>query len=127
MPANDLNALRGLLGLCKRAGKLQSGVDITVSAIRAGKAHLALIDEGVTPNTVKKISNACIYYHVPLLTLPKDMLGAAVGQDSRMAAAVTDAGFAARMQSMISGGIENQPPFITKTSDSKKPGGASVE
>ena len=86
--------LRGMLGLCRRAGKLQSGSDQVLAAIRGGSCRLALIDAGAAQNTVKKITDACIYYHVPFLTLPADALGEASGRDGRMAAAVTDAGFA---------------------------------
>lgn len=114
MRTHEQNALRGMLGLCQRAGKMQSGADMAAAAIRAGKAHLALLDAGAADNTVKKISDACIYYHVPLLTLPQGLLGQAAGKDGRMAAAVTDAGFAARMQSMISGAEQNPAALHTE-------------
>lgn len=96
---ND-SALRGLLGLCQRAGRLQSGTDLTVSAIRTGKAALVLTDAEASENTVKKITDACIYYRVPHLVLPAGLLGNALGREGRMTAAVTDAGFAARLQAM---------------------------
>lgn len=94
-------ALRGLLGLCQRAGKLQSGGDMALSAVRGGKARTALVDADASANTVKKITDACIYYHVPLLTLPAGMLGSACGHEGRMIAAICDAGFAARIQSLM--------------------------
>ena len=37
MPQMNEAALRGLLGLCQRAGKLQSGGDMALAAIRSGK------------------------------------------------------------------------------------------
>ena len=70
MPQMNEVALRGLLGLCQRAGKLQSGGDMALAAIRSGKARVAVVDAQASANTVKKITDACIYYHVPLLTLP---------------------------------------------------------
>lgn len=89
--------LRGMLGLCQRAGKLQSGADQVMNAIRNGSCRLALIDGEASQNTVKKITDACIYYHVPYLTLPGGALGEASGRDGRMTAAVTEAGFAKRL------------------------------
>ena len=65
---------RGLIGLCQRAGKLQTGADLTAKAIKNGSCRLALLDGGAAANTVKKITDACIYYHVPCLTLPSGML-----------------------------------------------------
>ncbi|MBQ7455676.1 MAG: ribosomal L7Ae/L30e/S12e/Gadd45 family protein [Clostridia bacterium] len=100
MPVNE-NALRGLLGLCQRAGCLKSGTDMAVNAIRAGKARLAVVDEEASGNTKKRISDACIYYHVPLQELPPDLLGGATGKSGRMAAAVTDAGFAAKIGALL--------------------------
>ena len=67
MPQMNEAALRGLLGLCQRAGKLQSGGDMALAAIRSGKARV----------------------------------GAACGREGRMIAAVCDAGFASRLQALM--------------------------
>ena len=87
--------------ICQRAGKLQSGGDMALAAIRSGKARVAVVDAQASANTVKKITDACIYYHVPLLTLPDGLLGAACGREGRMIAAVCDAGFASRLQMLM--------------------------
>ncbi len=97
----DEKALRGLLGLAQRAGKLQTGGDLTLAAIRSGKAVIALADESAGENTVKKINDACIYYHVPLYHLAPGLLGSACGRDGRMIGALTDAGFAGRVQALM--------------------------
>ena len=94
--ANE-DRLRGLLGLCQRAGKMQSGADQVLNAIRSGSCRLALIDQAAAQNTVKKVTDACIYYHVPHAFVPEGLLGEATGLDGRMTAAVTDAGFAGRI------------------------------
>ena len=49
-------------------------------------------------NTVKKITDACIYYHVPCLTLPSGMLEEACGREGVRTAAVLDGGFAERLK-----------------------------
>ena len=46
MPQMNEAALRGLLGLCQRAGKLQSGGDMVLAAIRSGKAREHGADDG---------------------------------------------------------------------------------
>ena len=94
--------LSGLLGLCQRAGKLQSGADLALKAIRGGSCRLALLDADAAPGTVKKITDACIYYRVPLITLPADLLSSACGREGRMAAAVLDPGFAEAMKPLCS-------------------------
>ena len=91
--ANE-DRLRGLLGLCQRAGKLQSGADQVMNAIRTGKCALALIDRDAAQNTVKKVTDACIYYHVPHAFAAAGLLGEATGREGRMTAAVLDPGFA---------------------------------
>lgn len=96
------NALRGLLGLAQRAGRLQTGGDIAIAAVKTGKAVIALVDESASENTVKKISDACIYYHVPLYHLPEGLLEMSCGRSGRVVAALTDAGFAAKIQSILS-------------------------
>ena len=90
--------LRGLIGLCQRAGKMQSGADLVVKSIRSGACRLALIDGKAAANTVKKITDSCIYYHVPYLLLPSGLLEEACGREGRMTAAVLDAGFADRLR-----------------------------
>ena len=93
--------LRGLMGLCQRAGKMQSGTDLVVKAIRGGSCRLALIDREAAANTVKKITDSCIYYHVPYLLLPAGLLAEACGREGRMTAAVLDAGFAERLRTLF--------------------------
>lgn len=96
----NADGLRGMLGLCRRAGKMQTGADQVVKAVRGGSCRLALIDGEAAQNTVKKITDGCIYYHVPCVTLPAGLLGEACGKDGVMTAAVLDAGFADRIRSL---------------------------
>ncbi len=97
------DAVRGLLGLAQRAGKLLTGTDTALSSLRAGKAKLALLDRGASENTVKKATDACIYYHVPLLFLESGLLGMACGREGRMIGIVTDQGFAGKILSLTAG------------------------
>ena len=99
--------MRGMLGLCTRARKLQGGVDPAVRAIRGGACRLALLDGETAANTVKKITNACIYYHVPYLVLPPGLLEDACGREGVKTAAVLDDGFAEKLKALSAENHEN--------------------
>ena len=92
-----MDRMLNMLGLCARAGKLITGEKACVQAIRSGAAKVALLDGAASQNAVKAVSQACESHGVPLLRTGDFALGAAIGKPSRMAAAITDAGMAARM------------------------------
>ncbi len=83
-----------LVGLCMRAGRLVSGEDACVKAIRSETAKLAIIDGSASDNAKKMLSDACAYRSVPLLETGAGELGPAVGKANRKAVVITDAGFA---------------------------------
>ncbi|NLD82870.1 MAG: hypothetical protein GX637_01780 [Clostridiales bacterium] len=83
-----MTRIDGLLGLCSRSGQIILGADLALREIKAGRAGLALLDEGASEGTRKKISDACAYRGVPLRMLPEGELSRACGKDDRMAAAV---------------------------------------
>lgn len=77
-----------------KAGKLALGIPPTEQAIRAGHAHLVLLDEGASALSQKSVRDACAFRGVRLITVPEGAIGDAVGRPGRMAVAVTDAGLA---------------------------------
>ena len=81
------------VGLCRKAGKLIVGTELTVEAIRGGKIKLALLSSDASRNTEKRI---CSYRQAELIRLPytSEALGAAVGKASTASAGITDVGFA---------------------------------
>ena len=92
------NAL-GLLGLARKAGKLELGEDPVGAACRGRKARLVLLARDAAGNTADKArrlaqgSNArCV--RTPFL---KEELGAALGRTSCAVLALTDEGFAKAM------------------------------
>lgn len=89
-----MNRLYGMLGLCARAGRLASGESAAEKLIRSGTCKVVFIDEGASENAKKAIGNAARTYEVPLLVLPADELGRAIGKPGRMAAAIADESFA---------------------------------
>ncbi len=90
--------LMGFVGLCQRAGKLVSGDGKTEEAVRRNRAYLVLMSNDASENTVKKYGNMCKSRGVPIVTLTgRKELGAAIGKEYAVTAAVTDRGFAKRI------------------------------
>lgn len=96
-----MNRGLGMLGLCARAGKLQSGGGACDQLIKRGEALLVLVDGGASVQTQKAVHDACAYYDVPMRRLPEGLLGEAIGRPGRMVAAITDRTFAERLNQLI--------------------------
>jgi len=83
------------LGLAMRAGKLATGEEAVLNAIRSGDAKLVIMAEDASENTRKKFNDKCNSYEVPLLTVgDREQLGGSIGKEARVLVAVTDGGFA---------------------------------
>ncbi|MFT8362640.1 MAG: YlxQ family RNA-binding protein [Sporolactobacillus sp.] len=86
---------QALLGMAMRAGKLVSGEDTVIRAIRGQKAKLVLLSADASERTKKTVTNKCTFYHVPLIQAPdRFVLGKAIGQPARVIVAVIDSHFA---------------------------------
>ncbi|GGE25169.1 hypothetical protein GCM10011571_29170 [Marinithermofilum abyssi] len=97
-----MDKLYQLLGLAMRAGKVVTGEETVLQAIRGGRAHLVLISRDASPNAVKKMTDKCAYYRVPLVQAGTRVeLGKAVGKESRVVLAVTDPGFSRTMRKLV--------------------------
>ena len=94
--------IRGLLGLCQRAGKLKTGVEMVESAVKMGGGKLALMDAGIAPRGRKTIHDACAYANVPFGELREALIAEAIGKPGRMAVCVMDAGFAKKIRELLS-------------------------
>ena len=91
-----MNKVLGLLGLAKKAGKIEVGEEPTGAAARAKDARLLLIASDAADNSYRRLrhfadAGACLYAKLPCT---KDELGSALGRTSCAMAAVTDIGFA---------------------------------
>ena len=80
------------LGLCRRAGKCQSGEFAAERAVKAGKAKLVLLEAGASENTKAWFSALCDGRKVPLKLVPE--VGRAIGREGHVVMAVTDMQFA---------------------------------
>ncbi|MFD2760336.1 L7Ae/L30e/S12e/Gadd45 family ribosomal protein [Lentibacillus juripiscarius] len=98
MKNNYLN----IVGLAYRAGKCSIGEDTIVKDIRQKRAKLVLLASDIGPRTQKKLMNKCHTYEVPFAFVDdRETLSNAIGKSQRVAAAILDEGFAAKIQSLL--------------------------
>lgn len=106
MIVNDkalLDRLGSYLGLAMRAGKLVSGDEVVLRAVRSNQAKVVFIATDASDNTKKKYRDKCNSYDVPLLELFSRMeLGQKIGKDERVVVAVTDTGLARQLMRVSS-------------------------
>lgn len=84
-----------MLGLCARAGRLVSGEEAVRIAVERAQARIVVADCDMSPGSREKLERLCARGQTPVI-YSRD-IGRAIGREGRMALAVTDAGFAARL------------------------------
>ena len=91
------NGLIGLIGLARKAGKVEVGEEPVSIAARTHKARLILFAADAADNTRRRGDSLAQTGNCPALTLPltKAELGGAVGRESCAVLALTDVGLAA--------------------------------
>lgn len=91
------SSLSGLLGLARRAGKLELGEESILSAALAHKARLILIAGDAAEGTVRRLERSAENGNAVCFRteLTKAELGAGFGRASCAAVALTDVGLAA--------------------------------
>lgn len=90
------------LGLAKKAGKLFSGDDTCERLIKSKKACLTIVAQDSSDNTIKKFTDKCNSYNVPIEKFgDKELLGRYTGKEIRAVLIITDKGFANRITEMI--------------------------
>ncbi len=82
--------VKGLLGLCARAGQIVLGTDQALKLVRRGGAACLLVDGQAAENTKKKLRDASLSHASPLYELPAGLLDEACGQSGRMGAALRE-------------------------------------
>ncbi|MCG4281890.1 YlxQ-related RNA-binding protein [Lacticaseibacillus saniviri] len=90
-----------LLGLAKRAGKLETGEGFVLKAITKSTAKLVFVAQDASENTRKKITDKSSFYQVPVQSpFTAAELSDAIGA-KRSLIAVTDAGFAQKLIKLL--------------------------
>ena len=97
--------LLSMLGLARRAGKLESGFDAAVIAAREGKAALLLAARDISEKTFQNLRYEAEKAGIPVVRIPADI------EETRRACgrkagvhALTDRGFAKAVLSMVEDG-----------------------
>ena len=99
---NEEQKIYQLLGIATRARKVITGEDLTVREVQAGKARLVLITSDASENTMKKITDKCKFFNVEKHVFGnREDLGHAIGKESRVVLAITDAGFARKISELL--------------------------
>lgn len=93
--------LLSLLGLARRAGKIEPGFDAAVSAARGGKAYLLIAARDISEKTVKNLRYEGARAGIPTLRVEAGMeeLGRACGVRAGVLA-VTDKGFSKAVEGL---------------------------
>lgn len=95
-----------MIGICKKAGRLLSGVPLVCDALREGRVHLVVYASGAAENSVKRVRDKANSYETAILaveTTPED-LAKSIGKPGAVAAiGITDAGFAEAIRKIIDG------------------------
>ena len=102
---SDEKNLLGMVGMCRRAGKLVIGTDMVCEHLRKRSEKKSRVTEDIdlivlegadtSENTHKKISDKCVYYKVKHIRLDSscEALGKAVGKRQTAVVAIADASF----------------------------------
>jgi ribosomal protein L7Ae-like RNA K-turn-binding protein len=81
------------LGLAQRAGKLVSGDESVMKAIRNQSAQLVFVATDASDLAKKKYRDKCKFYHIPVIELlPRHELGSTIGKQERVVLALLDIG-----------------------------------
>ncbi|MDY0396404.1 L7Ae/L30e/S12e/Gadd45 family ribosomal protein [Virgibacillus halophilus] len=92
-----------LIGLAYRARQCSAGEDTIIKDIRKRRVKLLILASDAGPQTKKKLTDKCKTYEVPYIIIneDKEALGNAIGKLQRVAIAILDEGFAAKIKSLF--------------------------
>lgn len=98
-----MDSVLRLLGMAKKAGRLEIGEEPVGSVARAHQARVILLASDIADNSLRRANHFAELGNTYALTTPftKEELGGAVGRSSCAMLAVCDAGFAAAMVKLL--------------------------
>ena len=93
-----------MLGLARRAGKLEAGFERCATSIKSGKAKLAIVCCDISDKTQKEILFLCNKHNVQVIKISFTLsqLSAAIGFKAGLCT-VCDQGFADRLNTLLTG------------------------
>ncbi len=102
--------LKGILGLCRKAGKMSLGHDAAVTSIKKRKAKLVITCCDASDRLKNEIKDECTFdgRNIPYIDAPFEMKEFALCINARAGVvSIDDRGFAEKLYSIITGGYEN--------------------
>ena len=96
----DEKRLKGLMGLCVRAGQAVFGEDGCRKAIFSGQCGILLADGDMSENTRKRYEGVCLRAGTRMATLPEGLLEEATGRPGA-AMAVKNGSFAEQIKACL--------------------------
>ena len=96
----DERRMRGLMGLCVRAGQAVFGEEGCRKSITGGQCGVLLLDGGISENSRKRYEDLCEYTETKMAILPAGLLGDATGKPGT-AMAVKQGSFSEQMISCL--------------------------
>lgn len=106
-----MNKILNLLGLVTRAGKLITGEDLLLKAIKEKKVKLIIIATDCGKNTQKKLLDKSKYYGIEAIEIfTIEQISRAIGKENRVAIGIEDVGFSKKLKELmtIGGYINNE-------------------
>lgn len=97
-----MNSALSLLTICRKAGKLELGMDPVKDACNSMKAKCVLVSKDISPKSLKEIKYVCSCTNTPILSLDclTEEVWAALGRKS-VVLAVCDTGFYKKLSQML--------------------------
>ncbi len=104
--------IMGLVTMCRRAGKLELGLDMAKTACKNGTACCCCAATDLSPKSLKELKFFCFKYDVPLLSLgiTMDEVWQELGKRAGITA-VTDKGFAKSLMAKLQSIEINEDEF----------------
>ena len=102
--------LNGLLGLCRRAGKMSLGHDAVITSIKKRKAKLVITCCDTSERLKREMQDECSYdnRNIKYIDVSFDMKELSLCINARAGViSIDDSGFADRMTEIITGGYVN--------------------
>ena len=96
----DERRMKGLMGLCIRAGQAVFGEDRCRQAVANGQCGILLLDGDISDNSRKRYEELCERTETPMETLPPGLLAEATGKPGA-AMAVKAGSFSEQMISCL--------------------------
>lgn len=89
------NRLCAILGLARKAGKLECGVECASLAVKKGRSRLVICASDISPRSLRRLRSLCGRFGAALVPagLTAEQMGGATGRPPTAAAAPTDQGF----------------------------------